>query len=124
MIDQNNTELRLLPDGEKPDWFVYPSEFLRLVETELKRFPPWKIMDSDSAKGLRDGLRKRYPQRDLVPFALRLDCDDVACWEKGKLPKVSIIHDFASPGWEQRQEFDTFWAWFRSAINDFIEFEP
>jgi hypothetical protein len=81
-------------------------------------------MDRPSAERRRIGLQERYSDRDLVPFALKLDCDDVACWERGQMPKVLIIHDFASPGWELRREFQTFWDWFRFAINDFIESEP
>ena len=59
-----------------------------------------------------------------MPFAVGLDCDDIACWERGKLPKITVAHDFAAPGWEQRCEFESFWEWLRSAVNDFIEFEP
>jgi hypothetical protein len=70
------------------------------------------------------GLKERYPARELFPFAMRTDCDDVACWERGNLERVVIIHDFADPGWEQEAVFDTYWDWFRSAINDFAEFGP
>ena len=45
------------------------------------------------------------------------------CWEKGKMPMVIVIHDFASSGWEQRSSFEGVWDWFRSAINDFIDFD-
>src|SRR5215510_7062659 len=124
MIEKKVMPVGLLAESEQPSWFTYPQHFLRVVETGLNRFSPWKVMDGSSVAIQRNGLRKRYPERDLVPFATRLDCDDVACWEKGKMPRVFVIHDFASPGWEQRREFSTFWEWFRSAINDFIEFEP
>jgi len=70
------------------------------------------------------GLKERFPARDLFPFALRTDSDDVACWERGNLDRVIIVHDFADPGWEQVAVFETFWEWLRSAIEDFIAFEP
>jgi len=38
------------------------------------------------------------------------------------MPSVIIIHDFAASGWEGKSSFEGFWEWFRSAINDFIEF--
>lgn len=68
------------------------------------------------------GLRERYRERSLVPFAVRQDNDDVACWDT-IAGNVTIVHVFASPGYEQRSEFGDFYAWFRQAIEDFIEFE-
>lgn len=122
MIDTER--LVLLPNSETPEWFSYPNEFIRIVETGLVLFRPWKILAGPYVLSRMSGLRERFPGRELVPFALRLDCDDVACWERGSLPKVVIIHDFASPGWEQTALFETSWDWFRSAIEDFIGFEP
>jgi hypothetical protein len=34
-----------------------------------------------------------------------------------------IVHDFASEGTELRQRFDTFWDWFRTAVEDMVLFE-
>ena len=115
--------VKLLSEDNRPDWFSYPREFVRLVETGLDRFPPWRILDGASVASRHKALCERYPDRELVPFATRLDCDDLACWERGKLPKVTIIHDFATSGWEQRHEFDNLGDWLRSAIDDFILFE-
>jgi hypothetical protein len=36
---------------------------------------------------------------------------------------VVIVHDFASEGWEARDEFGNFWDWFRSIVEYFIEDE-
>lgn len=98
--------------------------FLRLVESGITHLDPWWIFDRRFALEKLDGLKTRYPSRNLVPFARNQSNDDVACWERGALPKVVVIHDYADPGWEQRATFDTFWDWFRSAVEDFIEFEP
>ena len=57
------------------------------------------------------GIRNRFPNRKLISFAKRCDCDDVACFEIEKPGKVEIIHDFCDPGWEQRGEYDSFWDW-------------
>jgi hypothetical protein len=71
-----------------------------------------------------NGLKERYPDRKLVPFARRQDNDDVACWDLAKGGgTVTIIHDYASPGWEQRDEFSGFNDWLRRAIEDLIAFE-
>ena len=59
----------------------------------------------------------------VVPFANRQDNDDVACFDLDR-GGISIIHDFASVGWEQREVYPTFYAWLRQAVEDLIEFEP
>jgi hypothetical protein len=67
------------------------------------------------------GLKERYRQRQLVPFARRVDCDDVACFETtaGVKPlAVQVIHDFAAPGWEQRKVFDNFDTWLAAAESE------
>ncbi len=116
--------LNLLAAEECPDWFMYPRSFMRLVERGIIHLDPWWIFDRGFALEKLNGLKSRYPSRDLVPFARNQSNDDVACWERNDLCRVVIIHDYAKPGWEQRSTFETFWDWFRSAIEDFIEFEP
>jgi hypothetical protein len=124
MLMISKMQIELIEPKGRPSWFQYPEPFLRVLETGLARFRPWKILDGSASLSRLVGLRQRFPERDLLPFALRTDRDDVACWEKGDLNKVVVIHDFADPGWEQLAVYDTFWDWFRSAIEDFIEFEP
>ncbi len=52
----------------------------------------------------------------------RQDNDDVACFDVDR-GKVVIVHDFASPGYEQRADFADFYAWLRQAIEDLIAFD-
>ena len=102
--------------------FEYPKSFEKIVELNLVDFDIWHLLDSDWAAKLYQGLQTRYPGRKLIPFATRSDCDDTACFEIGKGGTVQLIHDFASPGWEQRQEFPDCWAWLAQAVNDMIEY--
>ncbi|EHM52649.1 hypothetical protein [Cardiobacterium valvarum] len=102
--------------------FQYPASFKKIVKLNLVDFDVWYLMDAEHAKLRYDGLQKRYPNRKLIPFARRGDCDDIACFEIGKGSKVQLIHDFASPGWEQRKEFNDFWEWIVYAINEMIEY--
>lgn len=110
----------LLKYNELPEWFKYPEEFLRVVESEILTVEPWQILEGEWLRARLAGLKDRFPNRDLIPFYKCMANDDVACWEKGKPGKVIIVHDFASPGWEDSGEFDTFWDWFRSLIEEFI----
>jgi len=113
--------MNLLEKNELPQDFVYPNEFLKIVEQGLIDFDPWVIMSGEYLKTRYDGLRKRYPKRLLVPFARRIDNDDIACWDINIPNKVVTIHDFASENWEQRKEYETFWVWLRQAVDDMIE---
>lgn len=109
---------------ELPAWVVDAAGFHRLLVQGLLDLTPWHLM-TESEMGERGvGLQRRYPERELWPFARRQDRDDVACWERSQPGAVIVIHDFASAGHEQRQRYSSFWDWFRAAIEDMIEFEP
>lgn len=112
----------LLSTSDLPEGFEYPREFVRVVELGLTNLEPWWIIDGDRLWSRFVGLQERYLERSLVPFAIRQDNDDVACWDTSA-GNVAIVHDFASPGYEQRSAFGDFYAWFRQAVEDLIEFE-
>lgn len=111
----------LLAIEDLPPGFTYPEPFVRTVELGLTGLEPWWIIDGRTLRDRHIGLRQRYPTRTLVPFAVRQDRDDVACWEETN-ERIVIVHDFAEPGWERRAEFNSFYAWLRQAVEDFIEF--
>lgn len=113
----------ILPDAMRPGWLAYPKSFCRLVEQGLINLTPWHLMEGERALRQAEGMAKRYPGRVLFPFAYRQDDDDVACWEMGHAERVFIVHDFASPGWEQREDYEDVWAWFRMAVGEMIDWE-
>jgi hypothetical protein len=110
----------LLTITELPEGFDYPPEFIRVVELGLTNLEPWWIFDGDQLRRRVTALRERYPERRLLPFARRQDNDDVACWDLAQ-GDVAVIHDLASPGWEQRARYPDFNAWLRRAVEDLIE---
>ncbi|WP_375431308.1 hypothetical protein [uncultured Friedmanniella sp.] len=114
----------LLSLTDLPEEFSYPPFFIRVVGLGLTNLEPWWIIEGDVLLMKYQGLRKRYPTRRLIPFARRQDNDDVACWDL-ELARggVVIIHDFAEPGWERREEMVSFENWLRRAVEDLIEFE-
>ncbi|MBF0298342.1 MAG: hypothetical protein HQK51_06455 [Oligoflexia bacterium] len=114
----------LIGKEDIPSWFQYPPQFLRIIDQNLIDFDPWWILNAEDAKTWMNHLKKSYPNRELVPFAKRGDCDDIACWQKGSGNKIIIIHNFASPGWEERKTYETFWDWLRFAIETTIEHDP
>lgn len=104
------------------DGFQYPDSFIKAIELNLLDFDLWYIMDEERVSNRLKGVTERYPNRKLIPFARRDDNDDIACFEVGKGEKVQIIHDFASEGYEQRNEYNDFWDWLKDAIDEMIEF--
>ncbi|MBB5117432.1 hypothetical protein AF335_02685 [Streptomyces eurocidicus] len=112
----------VLSAAELPGGFAYPKGFLRAVESGLVGLEPWWLLEGENLRVRAVGIRERFPERRLVPFARREDNDDVACWDLAG-GVVCVIHDFAAPGWENRREFADFYAWLRAALEDFMEFE-
>jgi len=117
------SKIDLLSSTELPDGFSYPRQFEHIVELGLLDLEPWYVLQGKALRDTQAGLAQRYPERRLVPFARRQDNDDVACWEVSEPESVSVIHDFASAGWEQRASHSSFYNWFRQAVEDLIEFD-
>ncbi|WP_256082111.1 hypothetical protein [Massilia sp. YIM B04103] len=113
----------LLNSDELPTWFTYPSDFVEQVQAGLGDIGPWQILKGQWLHVRHEGLKKRFPDRDLVPFARRLDDDDVACWDSRQPTHVFIVHDFSAPGWEERAEFSSFQAWMLAAQEDAKDYD-
>ena len=101
-----------------PEWFEYPQNLLSLLENDEINFGHWQLLHGKWLNVRHIGLKEHFPNLDLVPFARRLDDDDVACFDVSKsssIPKVKIIHDFSSSGWEDREEFESIDVWLQEA---------
>lgn len=101
--------------------FQYPESFKKLLDLHLVNFDYWYFMESKNVLIRIQGLKERYPKRQLIPFARRGDNDDIACFDAENIGVVHIIHDFASSGYEQRKTFDSLWDWLEFAVNELIE---
>lgn len=110
--------IEILKSSECPSWVTYPELYLKLIRGNKDEFLPWYLYDKEDVLFRNEGLKQRYPHRQLFCFARTDDSDDIACWEENKPGKVVIIHDFASPGWEQRQIFDSFEDWYQFALSE------
>lgn len=103
--------------------FEYPRAFLKIIQLGFVDFDWWYLMNTTQVYKRRKGLSIRYPNRNLIPFARRSDCDTIACFEVGAGEKVFIIHDFSSSGFEQENEFENFKSWFLDVIAEMLEDE-
>jgi hypothetical protein len=121
-MNKNIETIELIPSDILPANFEYPKEFKWLISNGIYLWRPWIIESGRSLLIRYEGLKERYPNRNLIPFASRLDCDDVACWDLTFPEKISLIHDFAKSPFEQVGWHENFWEWFKATITDTIEF--
>jgi len=106
--------------------FKYPESYRNFVDGDLPDLDPWEYLWETNADPRYLGLKTRYPDKKLVPFANRGDSDDIACFdasESSDTPKVFIIHDFTSPGWEERMVVNSFDEWLQLAKEESEEWE-
>lgn len=113
----------LLTSNESPDWFTYPEEFLNVIHAGAADVGPWQFLSGEWLRVRQKGLAKRFPERSLVPFARRLDNDDIACWDGQKPGHVCIVHDFSAPGWEERNEYASFDAWHEATKDEARDYD-
>lgn len=113
-----------------PDWFQLPEQYIKLLESgnfrdgDFDFGPSWQLLYGQFIASRFEGVKKRFPSLNLYPFARRMDDDDIACFdldEPSSPPKVVIIHDFASPGWEQRGTFENYEAWREAAESESMD---
>ena len=113
----------IIDKSKLPENFEYPKGFLKVIALGLLDFGVWELFKYSSAGTRMNGLKERYPDFQLIPFARRGDNDDVACFEVGKGDTVIIIHDYSDSAYKNRIEYDCFWNWFKDIIEVMIEFE-
>jgi len=111
----------LIDESELPTGFSYPPEFIAFLNLGMTNLTPWWIPTGEMLQDRYSGLRGRFSERDLVPFAERQDNDDVACWD-AQSGKVVVVHDFGDPRAPDRATFEDFFGWLRRAIEDLIAF--
>ncbi len=107
---------------ERPTWLQYPQAFDKVASEQDGNLEVWYFIEADRIRAKRAGLSERYPSRDLFPFAVRDDNDDVACWENKNPSAVVVIHDFASAGHEQKGIFPTFDTWLEQVSLDNLDY--
>lgn len=114
-----------LSDTLLPGDFKYPQSYIDFVKREIPDTEPWHFLCNELEWRFK-GLKQRYPNRSVIPFARRRDNDDVACFDGADTsgnPRVFIIHDFASPGWEGRGEYENFNEWLKLAKDESEEWK-
>ncbi len=112
---------QLIPLAELPPGFAYPPDYLRVVELGLTDLEPWRIIEGRILFGIYTDLADTFPGERLVPFARFEENDDVVCWHPATGKIVTV--DPRDKLWYNDQNYDSFWAWFRQAIEDMIAYD-
>jgi hypothetical protein len=102
-----------------------PQAYYEAKDLNLVNLHSWHLLSDQEFDYLFQGVNKRYPQRDVIPFARRADNDDVAVFvvsDREQQPgQILVIHDFAGAGSEVVARIKSFWDWFRYAVDEMIE---
>ena len=109
--------------------FKFPASYLNYVmQCEITSLDPWKFLCESQTRfdGKLMALRRLYPNRTLVPFAYRIDSDDVVCFdgeECSEEPLVHYVHLYATSGWEDRGSVANFNEWLKLALQEAEEYQ-
>lgn len=114
--------VELIEESELPENFRYPKDFLWVLDLAINNLRPWVIHSGVGLRSRYEGIKKRYPNRVLVPFAFRQDCDEVACWDVKDGNKVKIIEDYTRANLDEDIPYDSFLDWLSQAVSDMIDF--
>jgi hypothetical protein len=81
----------------------------------------WEWITEEFLAPVMSGVNNRYTARRVVPFAGRVDNDDVACvlveGEGGMPGEFVLLHNFAAPGWEFLGAYGTVYELIEAANN-------
>ncbi|MDX1994450.1 MAG: hypothetical protein SF029_18855 [bacterium] len=105
--------------------FDLPNAYYKVFDLGLTNLTPWRFLEAEECQDLFSVLRQLYSGNVLLPFARRMDNDDVACLvvqsQEYTTSSVLIVHLFASSGDEVDHIHETFWDWFRAAVDEMID---
>src|SRR5437870_953774 len=105
--------------------FRLPPAYFHVQELGLTNLKPWYFIESSAIRANYSQINERFAERHVLPFARRGDCDDVACFvleeDARSRSEVVVIHDYAAKGMEVVNRMPNFWDWFRSAVEDMIQ---
>ena len=121
--------------------FSVPKAYTWLVDSGFVPFEtatwcqPWYLLSDEDTFSVTDRWPTLAPpagarpspstSEELIAFARRRDCDDVACFSvaSGQVNEVVLIHAWTPTGYEITKRYPTLWEWLKDVINDIAELE-
>ena len=104
-----------------------PALYDHMIECGIVDLDPWAVLRGDVQSRRAQHIEQVFPGWGIIPFARRLDNDDVACWTGSK---VVVVDDWdvwpdenGAPKRHVAREYASMEEWFLAAAQDFIEFD-
>lgn len=91
------------------------------VEDAPDSIAPWEMLDEAEIETQTDRLRERWPGRNLVAIARRVDTDAVACFDKGPDgagKAVLVVEGLDAADGAAERHYKGFSDWFDAALAD------
>lgn len=115
----------------RPDFgFTPPAGYDWLIDHKLVSFgedgnlQPWYYLPAEEVFSVTqkwEHLRAHFCE--LIAFARRQDCDDIACFcvVDRSVQTILVVHGWTEQGFDIVAEFEDFWGWLKSVISDIAE---
>lgn len=107
--------------------FAVSSGYQWLVDRGLAGFDPFSALQPWHllARAEAFSVSTRWPRagatgEEVVAFARRQDCDDLACFLRG-YDGVLVIHGWTPGGYDVVARYASFWDWLKSVVDDIRE---
>jgi hypothetical protein len=82
---------------------------------------PWYYLDAEDVFSVTDEWHDvAYGKGDLIAFARRQDCDDIACFSvrAEKVNAIVTVHGWTPEGYCITDTYESIWNWLKSVIDD------
>lgn len=83
---------------------------------------PWYFLPQEQVFSVRDRWPKATEDVNLVAFARRQDCDDIACFDATEgdvtIARVVVVHGWTPEGYAIAAKYETIWAWLGDVVAD------
>lgn len=105
-----------------PDGYPCPAQVDHLCRLGLTDLEPWAVLNTGGQEFRAGMVEKRWPGTCLLPFAARMDRDDVVCVDR-RTGELLWVDPYETPVVEcaDRDRFASFDDWLRMAVDDYID---
>jgi len=93
------------------DWILNEKLISTMGDSPIS---PWYHVNDEEIKWLND------KNLNLLLFARRQDCDDIACFEilNDRINSIYVVEGWQGNGYEVINIYDNIWSWLKSVIDD------
>ena len=102
------------------------AQYRRVIDDGLVGFgpftqlQPWDFLPDEEIFDVAEQWPSSESERPLIAFAVRQDCDDIACFEvhDGEITSVLVIEGWSEGSYSPVARYGSFEEWFNRAKNE------